>query len=101
MGENIKDEIQGEMARLRAMLTEMGVEWRDDSTNYPTENPFFDKGMSITRTKYNYKGYEYSVICGYGTYGGDEGLLEVWIDRKGEPTGWHTADDIIAMMKGK
>ena len=73
MGENIKGEIQSEMARLRAMLTEMGVEWRDDSTNYPIKHPFFDTGMDIARTKYNYKGYEYSVICGHGTYGGDEG----------------------------
>lgn len=92
--------IPEEMARLRAMLTEMGVEWRDDSSIHLFKNPYVGN-MDIYRMKYKYKGYEYSVICGYGTYGGDEGLLEVWIDRKGEPTGWHTADDIIAMMKGE
>lgn len=90
--------IPEEMAKLRTTLTAMGVHWYDDSETFPI---IFGTDISIYRTKYKYKGSEYSVICGRGTYGGDEGLLEVWINRKDEPTGWHTADDIIAMMKGE
>ncbi len=89
--------IPEEMAKLRTTLTAMGVHWEDDSETFP----IIGKDINIYRTKYKYKGSEYSVICGCGTYGGDEGLLEVWINRKGDPTGWHTADDIIAMMKGE
>lgn len=97
--------IPEEMAKLRTRLWAMGVKWHDDSVIQPKipelEDMELNIDLSIYRTKYKYKGSEYSVICGHGTYGGDEGLLEVWIDRKGEPTGWHTADDIIAMMKGE
>ena len=97
--------IPEEMAKLRTTLTAMGVKWHDDSVIQPKipelEDMELNIDLSIYRTKYKYKGSEYSVICGHGTYGGDEGLLEVWIDRKGDPTGWHTADDIIAMMKGE
>ena len=92
--------IPEEMAKLRTTLTAMGVHWYDDTETFPIITGI-DTDFGIYRTKYKYKGSEYSVICGHGTYGGDEGLLEVWISRKGEPTGWHTADDIIAMMKGE
>lgn len=88
--------IPEEMAKLRTTLTAMGVDWYDDSETFP----IIGTDINIYRTKYKYKRSEYSVICGHGTYGGDEGRLEVW-DRKGDPTGWHTADDIIAMMKGE
>jgi len=88
--------IPEEMAKLRTMLNALGVKWVDNSTKYPIID---DIDMNIYRTYYDYKGSSYSVICGIATYGGDEGLLEVWIDRKDDPTGWHTADDIIAMMK--
>lgn len=92
--------IPEEMAKLRTTLTAMGVHWYDDTETFLII-PDIGTNFSIYRTKYKYKGSEYSVICGHGTYGGDKGLLEVWISRKGEPTGWHTADDIIAMMKGE
>ena len=98
MGVSNRMNIPEEMAKLRTTLTAMGVHWYDDTETFPMG---MDMDFSIYRTKYKYKGSEYSVICGYGTYGGDEGLLEVWISRKGEPTGYHTADDIIAMMKGE
>lgn len=91
--------IPKEMSKLRTTLTAMGIRWYDKSETFFITG--IDTDFSIYRTKYKYKGSEYSVICGHGTYGGDEGLLEVWINRKGEPTGWHTADDIIAMMKGE
>lgn len=88
--------IPEEMAKLRTMLNALGVKWVDNSTKYPIIDDF---DMNIYRTYYDYKGLNYSVICGMGTYGGDKGLLEVWINRDEEPTGWHTADDVLAMME--
>lgn len=46
---------------------------------------------------------KYSVVYGYGTYGGydplyhkDNGLLEMWpIDGSESPHGWLTAEDVI------
>lgn len=93
----IRMNIPEEMAKLRTALTAMGVHWYDDTETFPIITGI-DTDFSIYRTKYKYKGSEYSVICGHGTYGGGEGLLEVWISRK-EPTGWHTADDVLAMME--
>lgn len=91
MGVSNRMNIPEEMAKLRTTLTAMGVHWYDDTG--------IDTDFRIYRTKYKYKGSDYSVICGHGTYGGGEGLLEVWISGKGEPTGWHTADDVLAMME--
>ena len=90
-----QNDMPEEMTRLRTMLNALGVKWVDNSTKYPIID---DIDMNIYRTYYDYKGSSYSVICGAATYGGDEGLLEVWIDREGDPTGWHTADDVLAMM---
>lgn len=98
MGVSNRMNIPEEMAKLRTMLNALGVKWVDNSTKYPIIDDF---DMNIYRTYYDYKGLNYSVICGMGTYGGDKGLLEVWIHRDEEPTGWHTADDVLAMMEGE
>jgi len=90
--------IPSEMARLRTMLTDMGVEWWDDSNITLT---YEYEVLNIYRTKFKYEGSEFSVIYGQNTYGYDKGLLEVWDYREEEPTGYHTADDVIAMMKGE
>lgn len=89
-----------EMILLRQMLDESGIEWHDasdDSEWYP-----------IDRTHFENNGSWWSVIHGYGTYGGysqywnDEELLEVMNENVngGEPLGWQTAADIMKLVKG-
>ena len=71
--------------KLRTMLTEMGIKWQDKSLIYPEDKIIYIMNMynlsreiadvSIYRTRFDAIGCHYSVICGYGTYGGEEGLL--------------------------
>ena len=94
----IDHEICPEMLKLRTMLDEMDIDWEDDSDS-PSE-------YMIYRTHFYYNADAYSVIYGYGTYGGwnrfpekeDPQLLELMINDD-ESTGGYTADDIINIMK--
>lgn len=100
-----------EMAKLRELLTAKGIKWRDRSViqqeklieylsaESGMEKEFFD--TTIYRTHFDYKGSHYSVINGFGTYGGFEpfekknyGLLELMRDDN-DPVGWLTAQEII------
>lgn len=97
-----------EMQKLRTMLTEMGIKWQDKSAIYPEDRildimkmfnvPREIADVSIYRTHFDAIGCHYSVICGYGTYGGEEGLLEMISDDE-DPTGWLTAEDIIGQIQ--
>lgn len=104
-------ELCEEMKKLRKLLTEKGIEWHDESSIYTEEfiggikstMPYF-VDSSIYRTHFDIDGIHYSVINGFGTYGGfnpfkhkNYGLLELRINED-EPTGWHSADDIMDMI---
>lgn len=101
-------EVCEEMQKLRNYLDEHNIKWRDES----------DKGVFarkdnvdfsiywMCRTKFEIKGNEFSVINGIGSYGGclyagakNNGLLECWINQKGEPEGYLKADDVIKKVK--
>lgn len=87
-------QIPEEMIRLRNVLNSRNVQWIDRS-----EKPSFSLiDLTIYRTWFIYKGREWSVISGYGTYGGEEGLLEVMVDND-NPRGHMTARDVIEMME--
>lgn len=82
-----------EMVKLREYLDSHGIDWRDNSCEYGDD--FF-----IHRTKFEVKGHTFSVINGYGTYGGivsfgckNNGLLELMLDGK-EPYGCLTAREV-------
>jgi hypothetical protein len=95
-------EICPEMLKLRNMLDKMNIDWEDDS-DHLTPNTI---ECRVYRTKFYINSDTYSVIYGYGTYGGwnrflekgDPKLLELMINDE-EPTGWHTAENIINIMK--
>ena len=99
-----------EMQKLRTMLTEMGIKWEDKSAictedmirivmnMYNVSRETVD--VSIYRTHFDAIGCHYSVVCGNGTYGGEEGLLEMMVNGA-EPTGWLTAEDIIGQIQEK
>lgn len=93
-------EITKEMVKFRKMLDDEGIEWKDASSldMYP-----------MWRTHFDYRGYWWSVIHGYGSYGGfnsfeciDKGLLEVMSEaiNGGEPVGWLTAEQVMAYVRG-
>ena len=89
-----------EMRELRKMLDAEGIDWHDKS----------EFGLCpIWRTHFEHRGYHWSVIHGYGTYGGftsidaDKGLLEVMSDaiNNGEPVGWLTAERVMQYVRGE
>lgn len=108
-------ELCAEMKKLRKQLTERNIEWKDVSIICPESlietmiNEFGQPRQycdtTIFRTHFSYKGKHYSVINGFGTYGGFEpienknyGLLEcMYADNV--PIGWLTADDIIKIIE--
>ena len=87
-----------EMLKLRKLLTEHGIEWHDASTP-PGYN------LQIDRTHFEYRGFNWSVINGFGTYGGigifrnkeNMGLLELMSNAvyDGEPIGYLTAAQVM------
>ena len=88
-----------EMIRLRKLLTALGIEWRDQSEDFY---------LPLDRTKFMINGFEWSVIHGYGSYGGydfysniDRGLLELMTScvNNGDPIGYLTADDVLDYVK--
>lgn len=109
-------ELCKEMKKLRQSLTEKGIEWHDASTIYSEElienlikitgqeRQWFD--CTIYRTHFDINGVHYSVINGYGTWGGFEpcenknhGLLECMVGDN-DPIGWLSADDVINKIEG-
>lgn len=86
-----------EMTKLRSYLDNHDIKWVDASDE------------RVCRTKYWHNGILYSVINGYGTYGGIDGcdpkevnecFLECWSVPFGdEPAGWLKADDIVKKME--
>lgn len=106
-----------EMKKLRSELDRRGIEWKDVSSIMPefAIDEMVSKGVdrqiadsSIFRTHFEYNGYDFSVIYGYGTYGGiepftgiDRGLLECMTEKVngGEPVGHLTAAEVIAIVE--
>lgn len=87
-----------EMKLLRQVLDKKGIEWVDDTLDKSEGFPFLD--LSIYRTKFRYNGHFYSVISGYGTYGGEHGLLEMMRDSN-DPIGSLTHEGVIDIIEGE
>lgn len=98
-----------EMQKLRKMLEKKGIEWHDNSEVMSESKEW---PMWICRTFFEYKGLKFSVINGFGTYGGwfganpgmteDEnmGLLEIMIGDN-DPVGWLKAENIMEILGEK
>ena len=86
-----------EMQKLRDGLDERKIPWKDltDQDN-----------LWICRTHFLIKGDRWSVIHGYGSFGGfnsfeeDKQLLECMCGEN-EPIGWLTADEVLKMVDEK
>lgn len=89
-----------EMKLFRQMLDAEHIEWHDASSQ------LFE--LPMDRTHFEYRGYQWSVIHGFGSYGGpsrlydDKGLLELMSDavNKGEPIGFLTAEQVMKYVEG-
>lgn len=104
-----------EMVKLREGLDKRNIAWVDATTYAPKEyiehmmkNGFTEAESNVTifRTHFRIKDHFYSVVYGYGTYGGidpvdpeitDAGLLELRIDSN-NPQGWLDAKEILDMV---
>lgn len=91
-----------EMIRLRTLLDQNGISWVDKSERltYPKELGFDD--IFISRTHFEFRNYHWSAINGCGTYGEEEGLIELMSNavNGGEPIGYLTADEVMNLVKG-
>lgn len=84
-----------EMRGLRFLLDMFGISYEDNSSLYD-----FMPEINIYRTAFAYGGYDWSVISGHGTYGGENGLLEVMSNaiNDGDPIGGLEAAEVLIKM---
>lgn len=77
------------MNTLRRWLDSQSIKWVDHSD------------LSMKRTRFWVKGNEWSVIFGEYSYGGAQGLLEVWTKNvnNGEPLGHLSASEVIKLIE--
>lgn len=90
-----------EMIKLRELLNRNSIQWHDNSEK---DSIFF-----MDRTLFWYRDYKWSIINGYGSYGGYDplrninyGQLELMSNavNGGEPVGELTADEAIKIVLG-
>lgn len=98
-----------EMAKFRKLLNDNMVPWHDASKINQFEAPYAPCNTDIYRTHFEWRGYKWSVINGFGSYGGwnsidqkNKGLLELMSEavNGGEPVGYLTADEAIKLVLG-
>ena len=88
-----------EMKKLREMLDKKGIKWMDYSDELIEE-----KGYFMCRTRFLFNDKYWSVINGFGSYGGvdfetgiNDGLLEVYSVGM-ETIGFLTAKEVMAII---
>lgn len=80
--------MNGEMARLREMLNEEGIEWNDNSDGFFCRKQQLDEDNIV-----------FSAVCGPFAYG----TIELWtrkmIAAKEDPVGLATADEAMELIR--
>lgn len=87
-----------EMQKLRNALNVRGIEWTDSTRDEKRSFPFMD--MNIYGTKFSFQNSTYEVISGFGTLGGQWGLLELR-RLSHDPKGSLTAEGVLSIMDGR
>ena len=96
---NMPFRVCSEMEDLREYLTKQQITWTDVSSK--------DDKYWICRTHFWLNGNRWSIIHGYGTYGGfseldkDSSLLELWASpvNDGDPVGYLTGKQVIEYIE--
>ena len=78
------------MRMLRDMLDAEGIPWHDASSEWMCRT-HSDEVREVTREGKTHEARLFSVICGYGAYGSQCGLLECWTSAMEEPEGYMNA----------
>ena len=99
---NYKFKVTAEMKKLREWLDKQHISWEDLSDKPNKYVKFW-----VCRTRFLINGTPWSVIHGFGTYGGydyhrrDLGALELMSPdvNGGEPVGYLSADNVIEYIK--
>jgi len=85
-----------EMVRLREMLDKAGVEYY---TIFDSTDDFDMRGYTMRSLDFEVGGgiclSGFSVILTPFSYGGSDGLLELWAKGMDEPVGWLGADNVM------
>ena len=101
-----------EMIELRKLLDEYKIEWHDASDPWEMRKIMSDilgegKDGGIDRTHFYHRGFKWSIVNGFGTYGGisfrhgiNQGKLELASNAVncGEPIGYLAAKDCIELV---
>lgn len=96
-----------EMQKLRDWLDSQKIPWEDVSSDYKDMAPV-SYNIWMCRTHFEYKDNFYSVVHGYGSYGGifmfhnetrGKDLLEMMIGNH-EPIGYLTAEEVEEYVLG-
>lgn len=84
-----------EMNRLRELLDKEGIAWVDNTSKKVarTQSPDWSDWHSRSKNRW-------SCICGAYTYGGPQGMLEVWFGDN-DPQGWLTAKEALKLIKAR
>lgn len=101
-----------QLNKLEQYLKDHGIEYErfdnDDMPVSPTITYAFKEfeRHQICVPGYEAKGRQWDAICQRGSYGADEGLLEIYgsLVRESDGdsvVGWLTADDVIARIEGR
>ena len=88
-----------EMALLREMLDKAGVEYYTDEREFPV--PFGEGSMVYRTASPDFETDDDGCVAGFSaviapySYGGSDGLLELWCKGMDEPVGWLGADNVM------
>jgi hypothetical protein len=92
-----------EMALLREMLDKAGVEYYTDEREFPV--PFGEGSMVYRTASPDFETDDDGCVAGFSaviapySYGGSDGLLELWAKGMDEPVGWLGADNVMECLR--
>ena len=92
-----------EMALLREMLDAAGVEYYTDEREFPV--PFGEGSMVYRTASPDFETDDDGCVAGFSaviapySYGGSDGLLELWAKGMDEPVGWLGADNVMDTLR--
>ena len=100
---NPHHKVPREMALLREMLDKAGAEYDTDEREFPV--PFGEGSMVYRTASPDFETDDDGCVAGFSaviapySYGGSDGLLELWAKGMDEPVGWLGADNVMERLR--